>query len=156
MPLNRFAKSYHSAQNLQRVANCSNLAKKSRSILQNKIPHCVTFTKVTTLRVIQRTASTTLRSLVCAKVKMAANILVFKLHNRSPPFKHRLASSSHEHNFQQQLGCIEKSLDQDVLLSLKALWKWFLFCIFCFAANWWWLFSCHTVQLQLELTTVRI
>ena len=39
---------------------------------------------------------------------------------------------------------------------LKTLWKWFLFCIFCFAANWWWLFSCHTVQLQLELTTVQI
>ena len=78
--------------------------KKSRSILQNlqkKIPHCATFAKVTTLRVIQRTASTTLRSLVCAKVKMAANILVFKLHNRSPRFKHRLASSSHEHNFQR-------------------------------------------------------
>ena len=101
------------AQNRKRLPQCTKFSKggkllkfgeKSRSILQNlqnKIPHCATFAKVTTLRVIQRTASTTLRSLVCAKVKMAANILVFKLHNRSPRFKHRLASSSHEHNFQR-------------------------------------------------------
>ena len=109
----KFAKHCHCTE-LQKVATVHKIfkrwqiaqiwRKKSRSILQNlqnKIPHCATFAKVTTLRVIQRTASTTLRSLVCAKVKMAANILVFKLHNRSPRFKHRLASSSHEHNFQR-------------------------------------------------------